>query len=196
MPLGLGDQFALIAPSLCQCATEGDAHVVGVAAREETMKAVLTRSLIAGSVLIALSALAATDDKGFVRIAPDEVQWKDLPNGRGAQIATLQGDPTKPGIYVQRVKFPPHVMDRPHWHPEERHVTVLKGTWYTGTGDKFAPEHAVPLKPGSYMMHPAKAVHWDGSASDEEVIVQVIGYGPSGTTPEDPSQPFWVEYKQ
>jgi hypothetical protein len=26
--------------------------------------------------------------------------------------------------------------------------------------------------------------HWDGSAGDEEVIVQVIGYGPSGTTPE------------
>ena len=60
----------------------------------------------------------------------------------------------------------------------KRHITVLKGTWYAGTGDKFDPEHAVPLKPGSYMMHPTKAVHWDGSAGDEEVI----GYGPSGTT--------------
>jgi len=42
------------------------------------------------------------------------------------------------------------------------------------------------------MLHPAKAVHWDGSAGDEEVIVEAIGYGPSGTTPLDPSQPFWV----
>jgi hypothetical protein len=54
----------------------------------------------------------------------------------------------------------------------------------------------VPLKPGSYMMHPAKAVHWEGSAGDEEVVVQVMGYGPSGTTPEDPKQPFWVEYNK
>jgi quercetin dioxygenase-like cupin family protein len=153
-------------------------------------------SLMVACVLIVVPALAATDDNGFVRIAPDEIQWKDVPNGHGAQFATLQGDPTKPGLYVQRVKFPPHVMDRPHSHPDERHITVLKGTWSTGTGDRFDPEHAVPLKPGSYMMHPAKAVHWDGSAGDEEVIVQVTGYGPSGTALRDPSQPFWVEYKQ
>jgi len=159
-------------------------------------KAGFTCSLIGACVLVGLSALAAADDKGFVRVTPDELQWKDFPNSHGAQVATLVGDPTKPGIYVQRVKFPPHVMDHPHWHPDERHVTVLKGTWYVGTGDKFDPEQAVPLKPGSYMMHPAKAVHWDGAAGDEEVIVQVIGYGPSGTTLLDPSQPFLVEYRR
>ena len=160
------------------------------------MRMTLTFSCVVACVLVGLSALAATDDRGFVRIAPDEVQWKDVPNAYGAQIATLAGDPTKSGLYVQRVRFPPHVMDRPHWHPLERHITVLKGTWYTGTGDNFDPEHAVPLKPGSYMMHPAKAVHWDGSAGDEEVVIQVMGYGPSGTTPEDPKQPFWVEYNK
>jgi quercetin dioxygenase-like cupin family protein len=159
------------------------------------MKAISMISFVIACAIVGFSTRAATDDKGFVRIAPDELQWKDLRNGHGAQFATLHGDPTKPGLYVQRVKFPPHVMDRPHWHPDERHITVLKGTWYTGTGDNFDPKQAVPLTPGSYMMHPAKAVHWDGSAGDEEVIVQVIGYGPSGTTPHDPSQPFWVEYK-
>jgi hypothetical protein len=126
-------------------------------------------------------------------VDPNEVQWHDVPNGHGTQIATLEGHPSKPGIYVQRVKFPPHVMDRPHWHPEVRHVTVLKGTWYAGTGRRFEPTQAVPLKPDSYMMHPAKAVHWDGSGGDEEVIVQVIGYGPSGTTAINPKQPFWVD---
>ena len=160
------------------------------------MKRAMKCGLIGACVLVGLSALAATDEKGFVRIAPDEVQWKEVPSSRGVQIATLTGDPAKPGIYVQRVRFPPHVMDRPHWHPDERHVTVLKGTWYTGTGDTFDPEHAVLLKAGSYMMHPAKAVHWDGAGGDEEVIVQVIGYGPSGTTPQDSSQPFWVEYSK
>jgi len=43
------------------------------------------------------------------------------------------------------------------------------------------------------MMHPAKAVHWDGSAGDETVIVQIIGYGPNATTPLDSTKPFWIE---
>jgi hypothetical protein len=35
------------------------------------------------------------------------------------------------------------------------------------------------------MFHPARAVHWDG-AKDEEVIIQVVGMGPVGTTLVDP----------
>ncbi len=37
------------------------------------------------------------------------------------------------------------------------------------------------MKPGSYVRHPAGAHHFDG-AKDEEVILQIVGYGPSGTT--------------
>ena len=47
---------------------------------------------------------------------------------QGVQEATLPGNPDKWGIYVIRVKFPPHVMDRPHRHPNARSVTVLEGT--------------------------------------------------------------------
>jgi Cupin len=65
-------------------------------------------------------------------------------------------------MYVVRVRFPPHGMDAPHWHPKARYVTVLDGTWYAGTGDTFDVTKAVPLKAGSFMLHPAKAVHWDG----------------------------------
>jgi hypothetical protein len=109
------------------------------------------------------------------------------------QIATLLGDPSKSGIYVIRVKFPPHLMDSPHWHPHDRYVTVLQGTWYTGTGDTFDPARAIPLKPGSLMFHPAKGTHWDGSAGDEPVIVQITGEGPATTTQVDPKQPDWIE---
>jgi hypothetical protein len=59
----------------------------------------------------------ANDNPDFVRITPSDVHWLDIPGGHGAQQATLLGDPTKPGIYVVRVKFPPYVMDLPHWHP-------------------------------------------------------------------------------
>ena len=126
-------------------------------------------------------ASAQTDARGFVRLTPEQADWKDVPNGHGVQTAVISGDPSKAGLYVVRVKFPPGIMSAPHFHPEDRHAVVLKGTWYTGTDDSWDPDKTVALKPGSYMKHPAGAVHYDG-AKDEEVIVQIAGYGPSGTT--------------
>ena len=131
--------------------------------------------------VIGWPACAQTDAKGFVRLTPDQAEWKDVPNAHGVQMAVVSGDPSKPGLYVIRVRFPPGIMSAPHWHPEDRHAVVLKGTWYTGTDESWDPDKTVPLKAGSYMKHPARAVHYDG-AKDEEVIVQIAGYGPSGTT--------------
>jgi quercetin dioxygenase-like cupin family protein len=156
---------------------------------------VLAACLIASGIVVGDSTSSlAVDNPPFVRITPAEVHWQDLPDGHGVQMATLLGDPSKAGgTYVIRVKFPPHLMDSPHWHPHDRYVTVLQGTWYTGTGDTFDPARAVPLKAGSFMFHPAKASHWDGSAGDETVIVQIMGEGPGTTTQVDPKQPDWIE---
>jgi len=144
-------------------------------------------ALVAGSLLAPSMAARAREDEGFVRVTPEEIVWTDRPGYQGVKFATLAGDPSKPGIYVIRAKFSPGWMTRPHWHPEDRHVIVVSGTWYTGEGDEFDPEKTVPLRPGSYMKHPAKAHHYDG-AKDEEVVVQIVGYGPSGTTLVHPEQ--------
>jgi quercetin dioxygenase-like cupin family protein len=72
-------------------------------------------------------------------------------------------------------------MTRPHVHNEDRYVAVLQGTWWVGTGSEFAPEKTKPLKAGSFMKHPAGAAHFDG-AKDEEVILQIVGMGVTGTT--------------
>jgi quercetin dioxygenase-like cupin family protein len=155
----------------------------------------VTACLVAAAVGGIPNRIAASD-ADFIRLRPEEIHWQDIPGGHGAQLATLAGDPSGNGLYIQRVRFPPHVMDRPHWHPNDRHVTVLSGTWFTGTGGTFDPRKAVPLKAGSYMLHPARALHWDGSNSDEEVIVQIVGIGPAKTVQANPGQPFWVQLKQ
>ena len=80
-----------------------------------------------------------------------------------------------------RLKFPPGVMSRPHSHPETRIGTVIKGTWWTGTGDKFDPTSTTAVPTGGIMIHPAGKVHYDG-ARDEETIVQMMGIGPTGKT--------------
>jgi hypothetical protein len=143
--------------------------------------------LAAALILFTANARADKDKAGFVRVAPEEVKWTDRPGYDGLKFAVVHGDPSKPGIYVIRAKFSPGTMTRPHWHAEDRYVIVVQGTWYTGEGDTFDPDKTVPLKPGSFMLHPAKAHHFDG-AKDEEVIVQIIGIGPSTTTLVDPKQ--------
>jgi quercetin dioxygenase-like cupin family protein len=139
-------------------------------------------ALMAAVLLGGPTAHGQGDGRGFIRITPEQVKWVDDPaGGFGIQRATIQGDPAKPGIYVIRIRFPAGVMSLPHYHKEDRHAVVLKGTWYTGTGGEFQIEKTVGLKPGSYMMHPAGERHFDG-AREDEVILQIIGYGPSETT--------------
>ena len=72
------------------------------------------------------------------------------------------------------------LVGRPHKHGEDRLIVVLKGTWYMGTGEHFDPSKAVPMPVGSFIKHPANEWHWDG-AKDEEVVLQIVGYGPSST---------------
>jgi hypothetical protein len=152
------------------------------------------RTLALGTLLLCAGLAGAVQGAadGFVRVAPEQIHWQDVPNSFGVQVATIAGDPKSTGLYIQRVRFPPYVMDRPHWHPNDRYVTVLKGEWFAGTGPHFDPKQAVPMKPGGYMLHPAKALHWDGSNSAQEVIVQICGMGPADTVLADPKLPMWV----
>lgn len=147
---------------------------------------------------IALLALAtalagAGDDAAFQTVTPAQILWRDIPDGLGARYAVVAGNDAGPGLYVVRVRFPPHVMDLPHSHPRARYVTVLEGTWYAGTGPSFDPKRARPLPPGSVMVHPAGGIHWDGSAGNEAVVVQIVGEGPGNSIPLEPGRKQWVQ---
>jgi len=135
------------------------------------------------------SAAAPALPEGFIIAAPADLHWVDVPGNCGIKVAAVAGAQDKPGVYVIRVRFPPHCMSTPHWHSTDRYVTVIQGTWSAGLGPVFDPSKATPLGPGSFMKHPANGVHWDGSAGDEAAIVQIIGMGPVVTTQVDPKQP-------
>jgi len=140
----------------------------------------------------AAGAVAAQEERGFLRIESSDVRFKS-PLGAGPESTVLFGDPTKPGLYVVRNRFPPGAHSAPHFHSQDRHATVIKGVWWTGTGPELDFHKAVPLKAGAYMLHPAGGVHWDGAA-DEETIVQIIGVGPVETTqvgPPGAPQGYW-----
>jgi hypothetical protein len=94
------------------------------------------------------------------------------------------GDPDKPGLYVQMLTWlKGNHFSRPHFHPNDRFITVLSGTWWVGTCHKFDPDNlTVPMKAGTFVTHFGKGgVHWDG-AKDEDTTLLVIGEGPATGT--------------
>lgn len=155
---------------------------------------VATGAFMALLVSMSWAQQAGTDGTEFFRVLPGQENWVDY-KGDGAQFgikeAFIFGDPTKPGLYVIRLKFPPGVMSSPHAHPETRIGTVIKGTWWTGIGDKFDPASTVGIPVGGIMVHPAGKMHYDG-AKGEETVVQMMGIGPTGKKTADPSQPGFI----
>jgi quercetin dioxygenase-like cupin family protein len=135
------------------------------------------------AVLVAVPAGSGADlDRSAVDFkTPGEIPWIRIAAGTNEQ-AVLFGDPSKPGPYVVRIKWLPGNMSRPHFHPHDRFFAVLSGTWWMGTSETFDPDSTVPVPAGSYVIHYAGKVHYDG-AKGEETIIQVWGMGPATSTP-------------
>ena len=111
---------------------------------------------------------------------PDQIKWTE--DASGARSAVLAGDPSKPGLYVMLVEWTPHHMSHPHWHPNDRYITVISGTWWVGTGTKYNPDSTVPMPPGTFVRLVAKQVHYDG-AKDVPAVLEIVGEGPATATP-------------
>ena len=111
---------------------------------------------------------------------PKDIPWVASPSG--SVQAILAGDPKGPGLYVVLTKWTPHHMSRPHFHPNDRFITVISGTWWVGTGSKYDPDSTVAVPAGSFVTHYGKQIHYDG-AKDGETILQIVGMGPETSTP-------------
>ena len=54
--------------------------------------------LLLSAVFIPATMLRAdSDEAGFIRIQPEDIQWKDAPGYNGVKMAVIAGDPSKPG---------------------------------------------------------------------------------------------------
>ena len=128
-----------------------------------------------------IGSAAQIDSKAVEFITPENIKW--VRNAAGTnETAVLFGDPEKPGPYVIRLRWLPGNMSRPHYHQNDRFFVVISGTWWLGTGEKFDPDSTVPAPAGSYVIHKAKQVHYDG-AKNEPAVIQVWGMGPATSIP-------------
>ena len=124
--------------------------------------------------------LANTTGVG-VTLLPQDIKFK-APFVGYPGVANIFGDPTKPELFVQQVKFPAGFKLMPHWHPEEvRTVVVLSGTLYYSTGEQWDENKLKAFPAGTFFSEPAKVPHY-AWAKDGEVVLQLTAIGPAGTT--------------
>ena len=95
-------------------------------------------------------AVLAGDTHGAMN--PETIKWAPAEGPpKGAQMAVLQGDPSKAGIFTIRLKAPANYKVPAHWHSTEESVTVISGTLYMGDGDKIDTAKAKAVKAGGFM---------------------------------------------
>ena len=133
------------------------------------------------ALVIALSAItlamtwAGMTQKEVVGLSPEQVRWF-TPSyyNDGRQRAQLFGDSSKGGAWVDRVKIPggKHVLA--HTHPQDELVTVIEGSWYLGTGERFDSAKLKGYPAGSFIVIPAGVPHFVAT-KEGSAIVQLSG---------------------
>ncbi|TGU71567.1 DUF4437 domain-containing protein [Geomonas terrae] len=108
-------------------------------------------------------------------VVPNDIQWQAGPPAMpGAQMAVLEGDLSKPGFFVARLKLPAGARIAPHFHDNVERVTVISGTIKLAMG--ATQENPVLLPAGSYFSIKPKTVH--NAWVEEETVVQISTRGP------------------
>jgi quercetin dioxygenase-like cupin family protein len=144
------------------------------------MRYVFRTAILVLALPLALAAQSAAPIVPKVQVQPDQLKWNA--GGPNIQTALVLGDPSKPGIYVQRLRFAKGARIMPHMHPDERVAVVLSGSMYFAYGEAFDEAAMTHMVAGSTWTEPPKTPHF-AFAKDEDVIIQVTGIGPSGSMP-------------
>lgn len=117
-------------------------------------------------------------ESNYVATNPETLTWeRNKSTPWGMRIVMLYGDPKMPGPFIFRAKMPSGYKLPPHTHPDERIVTVLKGTYWSGVGERYDPMKMKEFQAGAFYITKAKVPHYAWART--EVIIQEMGTGPN-----------------
>ena len=110
------------------------------------------------------------------------VQWSPAPPmfPPGAEIAVLQGDPSKAEPFTVRLRFPNGYKIPPHTHPTTENVTVLTGTFLAGMGTQFVESAMQAFGRDEFISVPAEHPHY--AMAQGLTVIQLHGVGPVAFT--------------
>jgi quercetin dioxygenase-like cupin family protein len=145
------------------------------------------RCLLAVALSLSAATAAAQDTSHAVIALPDKLTWGPAPPALppGARLAVLEGNPSEAGPFTMRVLLPAGYRIPPHYHAAVEHVTVLKGTFKVGMGERYDPSAMTSLPAGTFAALQPGVRHF--AEAQGETIVQLHGMGPWGLTYVNPA---------
>lgn len=135
-------------------------------------------ALLAASLLaLSLGHTAQAQEGGIRTVFPADQKafYKDPALPHGAKILDLQGSPKEAGPHHYRIRMPSGLKMPPHKFAKDQMVTVVKGTYWFGTGDRYNPMKMQELYAGSSFVIPAGVPSYNWART--EVILQVLTEG-------------------
>jgi quercetin dioxygenase-like cupin family protein len=145
------------------------------------MKISLKQTLMVAAAAGAIAAVAAFAQEkkeaagghGIVHTA--DLKW--TPIFKGCELASVSGDMNADGTpFVLRLRCAAGTKIPAHWHPTEENVTVLKGVFQVGMGEKFDASGLQTMNLGDFGSIPKEMRHF--AQSKTATVVQVNGTGP------------------
>jgi len=134
---------------------------------------------IAFSSCVLANDLQIDVPKDTLRFWGDKIEWRNAgPNlPKGTQIAILEGNPKKEGMFTLRLKTPKNMKLAVHQHPGPERVTILEGEIFVGFGNKFNDQVGTKFTAGSFYVNPENKNHYVYT-KEKNAIVQITGMGP------------------
>jgi ketosteroid isomerase-like protein len=123
-----------------------------------------------------------TPETSHVVATAASLKWGPGPDAlpKGASLAVVAGDPSKPAPYVLRARMPAGYRIMPHWHPTDESVTVLEGTVAFGMGDAWDATKMDSVSVGGLGVMPANMRH--SFLAKTAATIQIHGMGPFALT--------------
>jgi hypothetical protein len=149
---------------------------LGMHRAHKTLGYVMGAALVLG-VYGAPVALGEEAASGMTVLVPGNQLWRKieaLPHG--VEVLYLQGDPSKPGPYIYRIRVPTGYKIPPVKYPDDRVVTILQGILWNAEGERYDPSKMKQYGAGTMLVTPANTPHFQWART--EVILQVMGFGP------------------
>lgn len=104
-----------------------------------------------------------------------DLKWTPIISGW--EIAVVSGNPDHEGeAFTIRFHGKDGVKVPAHWHPTDENITVLKGAFLVGVGERYDETQLETMSVGSFMTMPQEMRHFAKAKGD--TVIQVHGTGP------------------
>lgn len=133
--------------------------------------------LAAGLLALGVGQSVMAQDAGMRTLVPadQKTMYKDPALPVGARLLDFQGSGKEAGVHHYRLRMPSGLKMSPHKYARDQFVTVVKGTLWFGTGDRYNPMKMQELYGGSAVFVPAGTPIYNWART--EVILHVLTEG-------------------